>query len=311
MTKMNLSRRRRTLAPLVCLAALCLLAGSSPAQVPNFEWARMADGPVSTTPQGVATDNAGSVYVTGEFRDTVTLGTNSLSQLLSGFRNQFFIAKMDSAGNCLWLKGGAVTGGNTIYGTSLGLGRAVAVDKHGAIYLAGIFNGRIDFSTTNFSSSASNGWATFIVKYAPTGTIVWAIKVGDFEGGDVGIAAGEDGSIHVVGAFEGTARFGSTNLISAGSSDMFHAKLDTSGGLIWVRTAGGTYADYADAVAVDSQGNSFMAGGFSGAVQFGGTLLNGNPQNGVGGYDLVSAFVVKYDPAGDIVWASQISDGSD
>src|ERR1700756_5471296 len=75
-----------------------------------------------------------------------------------------------------------------------------------------------------------------------------------------GIAADTNGNIYVAGSFRGTVGFGSTNLTSAGGSDIFVAKFDNSGNLQWIQQAGGTNNDQGAAVAVDASGNVFVTG---------------------------------------------------
>lgn len=68
---------------------------------------------------------------------------------------------------------------------------------------------------------------------------------------------------------------------------------------LWAISAGGTDYDYANAITTDTEGNIYVTGGFSSSeIVFGNiTLTNAN----AGTYDL---FIVKYDPAGDPLWAS-------
>src|SRR5262249_55862934 len=119
---------------------------------------------------------------------------------------------------------------------------------------------------------------------ATTGEIAW--NPGDTAGGG-GLAfalgsTGDDrgggtrlhkaGNLYGPGLFEKTGDFdpgpGIVNLTSVGSSDVFVAKFDSTGQLIWVRRVGGDSYDEADDIALDDQGNVYIAGVVSGTVDF-------------------------------------------
>ncbi|MDX9752299.1 MAG: hypothetical protein RBT71_14570, partial [Flavobacteriales bacterium] len=63
----------------------------------------------------------------------------------------------------------------------------------------------------------------------------------------------------------------------------------------WADRAGNGGRVVPRGVAVDAQGNSYATGTFAGTVEFGGISLESN-----GGQDI---FLVKYDPAGNAIWA--------
>ncbi len=67
----------------------------------------------------------------------------------------------------------------------------------------------------------------------------------------------------------------------------------------WAASAGGSGADMAWDMVLDSQDNVYVTGAFSGSATFGSTILNS-----AGGLD---GFVAKMDTNGNWVWASQIS----
>jgi hypothetical protein len=73
----------------------------------------------------------------------------------------------------------------------------------------------------------------------------------------------------------------------------------TSPADIWATPAGGAGSDMAWDMVLDSSGNSFLTGSFSGSATFGNTVLNS-----IGGLD---GFVAKMDSSGNWVWASQIA----
>lgn len=118
-----------------------------------------------------------------------------------------------------------------------------------------------------------------------------------------GVASDRNGYAYLVGSFEGTAQFGTTNLTSAGQQDAFVAKFSPNGGVVWARRMGGTAIDWAQAVAVDGAGNTYVCGAFYGAAAFGSTNLT--PVVGA------DAYLVRLSSDGEVVWVRQISGGSD
>jgi hypothetical protein len=75
------------------------------------------------------------------------------------------------------------------------------------------------------------------------------------------------------------------------------------GGVLWAWTAGDVGDDDAAEVGVDSTGAIVVVGSFSGTMAMPGATLSS-----AGGLD---AFVVKLDPAGNVVWARSFGDAAD
>jgi hypothetical protein len=156
----------------------------------------------------------------------------------------------------------------------------------------------------------------FVAKYAPNGSLVWAIQAGG-TGSDtgIGIAVDSSGNSSVTGFFGGTASsepngvaiFGAgepneTMLTSAGSSDIFVAKYTPDGSLVWAKSAGGTNYDNCSGIAVDPMGNSVITGLFLEKATFGTGEQNETDLTSVGSNDF---FIAKYAPDGSLVWANQ------
>ena len=138
--------------------------------------------------------------------------------------------------------------------------------------------------------------------------LVWAERAGgtsaDF---GFGIAVDGAGNSYVTGEFQGSATFGpgetnETTLTSAGDRDIFVAKYDASGDLVWAKRAGGTSNDQGRGIAVDGSGNSFVTGSFQDPATFGPGETNETTLTSAGGSDI---FVAKYDASGDLVWAKR------
>lgn len=102
-----------------------------------------------------------------------------------------------------------------------------------------------------------------MAKYNPRGQAVWAKKVSD-SNLDFGkaITVDKEGNIYLTGGFSGTARFGTSTLVSNGFGDMFVAKYNPEGDLIWIQKGGGTVFTIGQSIAVDTDGNSYVTGYF-------------------------------------------------
>jgi hypothetical protein len=116
-------------------------------------------------------------------------------------------------------------------------------------------------------------------------------------------------NIYVTGWFDGTNDFGGVTLTneSFGGEDIFVAKYNSSGALQWVRRAGGSPGNFnfGQGVGVDTSGNVYVTGGFSGPADFGSTNLPGSLDGSQ------AFFLAKYDNGGTVQWVQQSSGYSD
>ena len=147
------------------------------------------------------------------------------------------------------------------------------VDDDGTIFLAGSFNGTVDFdpSSTVNSLTAIDLSTPFVAKYSQGGELIW---VKQFDAGDSltyinAMALDGLGNIYMTGyTYSTNLTFGSTTLTNNGSTDAYVAKLDSSGSVVWAKGFGGTGADTVRDLTVDSSGNLVLVGDFTGAVDF-------------------------------------------
>ncbi len=131
----------------------------------------------------------------------------------------------------------------------------------------------------------------------------WAQSAGSIAG-NVGsaVAVDEDGNCFVTGAFAGTADFNGTNLTSFGRNDIYVAKYDGLGRLLWVRQAGGEDDDVGAGIATDKAGNCYVAGLFGNNA--GHTANFGNTN--VTSAGSADAFIAKYGSDGALKWVRAV-----
>ncbi len=257
----------------------------------NWLWAVRGGGSSPDDGYGIAVDGAGNAYVTGVFFGTANFGGHTVS---SPSAYAIFAAKMDHNGIWLWA---AKAGGSSRSDDASGLG--IAVDGADNSYVTGHFKGTVTFGSQPLTSSGYDD--IFVAKLGPNGNWLWAAQAGgtnDDHG--YGIAVDEAGNTHVTGYFNGTATFGSQTLTTIGGNDIFVAKLDPSGNWLRIVQAGGTGGETGRSIVMDSAGNAWVTGGFSGTATFGSHTLTSSGF-GYGTYENI--FVAKLDPSGDWLWA--------
>ena len=270
----------------------------------NFIWARAFVGFGSSQGSSIIVDGSGNVYSTGIFYATIDFDPGPGVYNLSTVSNpDVYISKLDASGNFQWAK--------ALLGTSIGgnppLLSIVIDEVTGSVYTTGLFEGTVDFdpSTGGTVPLTSNGGSdVFVLKLDVAGNFLWAKKMGGtLDDSPNGIALDPIGNVYCAGRFQGTADFDPgaaiLNLTSAGSIDVFIAKLSSSGNFIWGKRIGGTNLDISYAMVSDYLGNVYTTGDFGGTSDFdpGPSTFN---LTGVGSDDY---FVSKLDSAGNFVWA--------
>ena len=167
----------------------------------------------------------------------------------------------------------------------------VAVDSWGDVLVTGTFRGALEVAGLTLESEEH---AAFVLKLDAAGKGLWARQSKGPAGG-VAIAADADGNVLVAGAFHEEIDLGDGALSPSGAQDVFVAKYDREGELLWSRGFGGAGFQWPEDMAVDGEGNALIIGGLHDGADFGGGY-----EPSVGETDV---FVLKIDPTGGKVYS--------
>ena len=111
----------------------------------------------------------------------------------------------------------------------------------------------------------------------------------------------DSGNIYLVGSYYENSIIGSTTLTGSGYHDVFVAKIDPNGNVLWATKASGVRYDLGQAIDIDSNGNIYVAGIFnSPTINFNNSslslTLSGTPSD---------IFIAKLDNSGNWLWAKK------
>jgi hypothetical protein len=251
-------------------------------------WSVGFGGPENDFAFGVDVNAAGQIGLVGAYRGNVDFGPVTIGPW--GGQDMYF-ARYSSDGDfqSVWLAGGPQSAREQA--------RAVAVDVQGSMFVAGGFNEATYFTPSNRTIDPVGDIDGFLLKIASGGPN-WVRTAGS-TGLDEAFAVAVDASGNpiVAGRFDATVTFGGdTTLTSAGNGDIYVAKYNTNGTLLWAWRAGGNGpgSDIPQALAVAGD-NIYLSAIFSGTAEFGAETFT---ENGSGDVALISL-----DSDGNFNWA--------
>jgi hypothetical protein len=256
----------------------------------NALWAKTASNYWGDFGNKLCMDKDENIYVTGTYEDSsITFGTYTIPCL--GHKD-VFLAKYDLHGNELWA--------TNIGGIQDDVPGGVTTDAAGNVYVTGAYRNSLTAGTHTITATNNGAAGVFIIKYGTQGNALWAKSSGGFPSNGFGNDIGTDGSAncYVTGYFSsGEIYFDNDTLFNMGIDDIFILKYDSTGNLIWAKSAGGSDYDRANTLAVDHDGNAFVAGYIkSSYVSFGSFNLSAVH---------LDAFVTRYDSTGTAIWGKQ------
>lgn len=189
----------------------------------------------------------------------------------------------------------------------------MTTDKFGNVYVAGIFEGFIDFSTDTSKRKllkTTNGDDGYIAKYDSLGNLFWVKQLESLSSVQINeIVLDDKGNVYVGGYYSNRIDFDpSTDTSYAYSGTInnangFVAKYSNSGKFIWGQNIGGNGVDNVTCLALDQNNNVLIAGAFSDTVDFDPSASS----NELIAPSFQDAFVAKYDSSGQHQWAFSIS----
>ncbi len=266
-TKRSMTRisRKSAFGLLVVCTGLCVLAETSNGQNALYQWATQGGGIGSDRNGGILVDSSSNIFVVGNFQypdqaRVITFGALTYT----GDALDVFLAKLDLAGNVLWVQQG--DGANNSDGDD------VASDGQGNLAITGNYHNGIRFGSYAFGHvGGPNG---FVAKYDSGGGLAWAA---DLDAGSLGtsVAMDTDGSVYVGG------RFGASNITvgpitlnrnGASGGNGFILKFSPGGVPLWGYAIGNTDGSVDD-VSISGDGGCYIVGNFSGTATLGSQTL--------------------------------------
>ena len=275
-------------------------------------YATYLGGSTTSDAFGIAVDGSGAAFVTGLTTSTDFPTLNALQPSIAGTLGgtqygDVFVTKLAPSGSALAYS-------TYLGGTGDDVGRAIALDATGAAYVVGSTDSS-NFPTQAPLQAALSGPGgvkdAFIAKIASSGgSLAYSTYLGGSGGGGeetaYAVAVDSAGAAYVAGSTSSSTGFPTQSPLqgafAGGTSDAFVAKVNSSGSALgWSTFLGGSGADSAKGIAVDSSGAVLVAG-TTASTDFPTTAGSFQPSYAGGTGD---AFVAKIGSSGAaIAWST-------
>lgn len=274
----------------------------------GFVWAKKIGGTDTDNISGLATDNAGNLFLGGYFKGVCDFdpGAAVSNYTATGSATHAYVTKLDASGNFLWNR---QMGGT---GTSINQSYDLVTDASGDIYSTGWYNGSCDFDPGSGTDNYVVGGlqTAYVHKLLANGNYAYTRF---FTSSTLNATLGYDlatdalNNVLVTGTHAGVVDLdpgaAAITYTSNGLTDVFIVKLASAGTFMWGNSIGGLGYDYVGRVYTDVSNNILVCGNFQSPV------MDFDP--GAGTYTLsatsTDGYLLKLDPAGNFSYALPIT----
>ncbi len=262
----------------------------------TLAWAKRAPGTNENFGCGITTLSDDSTVVTGLFMESAKFGVGEANEteLVSHGGSDIFVARYNPDGTLAWAKRAG--------GSDSDIGNGITTLSDDSTVVTGSFRFSATFGEgePNETVLVSDGNDDiFVARYNPDGTLLGAMRAGGTASDTgYGITTLSNDSMVVTGFFNGSAIFGEgeaneTVLVSYGDCDIYVARYNPDGTLVWANHAGGTYVDKGYGITTLSDDSTVVSGLFYNSATFG----EGEPNETVlVSDDYADIFVARFAP---------------
>ncbi|MBN1670802.1 MAG: serine hydrolase [Kiritimatiellae bacterium] len=261
------------------------------------QWVRVIGGASTEAGVDIDTDSVGSAVVAGTFGSSPLdcgLDTNGLpvTVVLTNGSRGVLLVKLTTDGATDWAVG--------FGGTGRAAANEVVCGANDEILATGPFaqlGTTLTFPDNTAVTNTGGDQGVWVGKWTSAGQFVWGFGLdGDGHEEGRGISTDAEGHILLCGEFDSQLTLGTNVHTTAGGSDIFVAKYDASGSLLWSSRYGSTNADAGRGIDPGPGGSVYVSGQFDGTVDFGGHVLTSTNQS-------TDCFLLKLDGDGNVLWA--------
>lgn len=188
----------------------------------NQLWLKTAGGLLDDRGNSVTVDIEQYVYITGELRDIVVFGADTVNNNGSPNGRDIFVAKLTPEGAWVWAKNAGSNNGSD-------RGNRIVANKQDLLFVTGQFRGDASFGAADTLINVGDSVQIYVAAIDTAGKWQWAIQAGSsIEDRGNGIAVDDNCSIYTTGYYELTATFGTTNITSTGKKEIYVAKIPSA-----------------------------------------------------------------------------------
>ena len=267
-------------------------------------WAKGAGGNYWDYGIAITVDSSDNVYITGQFDSAANFGTIELSDMTSGAVPAAFMSKLNRDGKWIWAE--MVTSG----GINEACGFDVVINSKDEFYFLGDFE---QVASIGGKNVVTRGYEDiYLIKirlndFGLNNDVQFSsayINDGSGTGGNTvnGIGIDSSDNVYITGTFGTSVTFGSISL-AGGSSDVYVAKLSSTGTWLWASKGVSDGSESVKGIVINHNDEIYITGTFE--LNFVLTPTGNNvlmELTSLGGKDI---FVAKLSSDGIWMWIKQ------
>jgi len=227
-------------------------------------WSVVAGGTEFDNATAVTLDLVGNVYITGEFRESMTLDNDGTPVTFTSEGSaDIFVGQFNAAGGFQWMR--------TAGGTSDDSGLGIACDPADNVYVTGTMQSiSVELNNQVIFTQPTDGNVAFVMRFNSEGVFRWVLNAQrtTLVPNDArAITTDPNGDIYVTGSFVEQLKWGNITRNASGSNaDLYLVKLDSLKNVLFFKTQGQTDNEFGYGLASDSEGSIYTAGSISDAA---------------------------------------------
>lgn len=205
----------------------------------------------------VAMDSESNSYLSGRFYGELDLDEDGLADIKSrSFSRDAFLAKYAADGTLLWAHGVGATDDDEA--------RSIGIGPDGTVYLAGNFDGMIDFDDDGTFDANGQG-DSFLVGFSAAGQFLWGWGYDDAGVGTMRphrLVVDRSGTAYLTGGYAGGIDIDGDGVDDVGTAtdpDNYIARFSPTGQPVWIRAAD-VSSDSRSDIALDRGGHIYYPG---------------------------------------------------
>jgi len=270
--------------------------GYTPTATINYTWNGY---PTSFSPfalvTSIAADTMQNIFTGGYYVESVKFGATKLTCPIQTIGS--FFTKYDSTGKLLWTQGSQINDPGTFQNQNMAKIYATATDQAGNSFITGYFHDSVSFGSnllvTNAYQYGNADGDVFLVKYSPSGNVLWAespATVSETAAGGSSVTTDSFGNSYITGPFWDTLVFGSYTLLTnywesqVRGVSFYLAKYDSNGNVLWAKQTDPNHgtASASSAITHDANNNIYMSGIFVDTLSWGTqTIITPDPTQAI------------------------------